>query len=162
MLTLSAAANSGISIPSQPTTSWVSYVNSVSTFTITNLDSRSIYSFVPTTGSVSFNSSNGSISVNTGSEFEVTINIISIKGQLVGPSKIIGRKNITTYYTYGTVCDPQDLPPGQECGSGNCGSGCSCDGPGCCCNFRTVITGGPYENSPPANYQKIGSVWVRL
>jgi hypothetical protein len=154
MITVAAAANSGISVPAQPTVSWGSYSNPTSTFTITNLDSRSIYSLTPTTGSVSFNSSNGAISVNTSSEYEVTINVNSIKGNLAGTSKVIGRKNITTYsYTTG----------------GGCLSAAPCGGPGCdctlqewCCQEYAPIYTVTAENSPPANYQKIGTVWVRV
>lgn len=152
MLALAAAANSGMYVPAQPTVSWGSYSNPTSTFTITNLDSRANYSFSPTTGTASLDSSNGVITVSTGSEYEVTISINSKKGNLAGTSKIIGRKNITTYtysYTTGGGCisaSPGDCPDGW-----------------CCAYYAPIVT--HYvtaENSPPANYQKIGTVWVRL
>ncbi len=151
----------GAITPALPTISWVSYNGSVSTFTMTNVNDLVNYSFTPTTGTVSFTRTTGVITVSTSSEFEVTINSIGVKGNISGPQKIIGRKNITTYTVTSTGgCAAGTTPPeGRTC-SEACGGGGSWDGPGCCCAYEIIYR--TYENSPPANYQKIGNVWVRI
>ena len=142
-----------------PVCTWGGYANPVSTFTITNVlsTSQGSYTFAPTTGTVSFNQSTGVFTVNTSNEFEVTVTPRSLS-LTNAPSKIVGRKNITYYtYTYTT---------GGGCASAvPCGmDGCDCTlAQWCCSYYDPVYTGtATAENSPPANYQKIGSVWVRL
>lgn len=151
----------GAITPALPTISWISYNGSVSTFTMTNVNDMVNYSFVPTTGTVSFTKATGVITVTTSNEFEVTITPTGVKGNIVGPQKIIGRKNITTYtVTSSGGCISGGTPPENQTCQQWCGVGGSWDGPMCCCAYEQITR--TYENSPPANYQKIGNIWVRI
>ena len=138
-----------------PTCTWGGYSNPVSTFTITNVLSTSVasYGFAPTTGTVSFNQSTGVFTVTTSNEFEVTVTPKSLT-LVNGPSRIVGRKNIT-YYTYTTGGGCLSAVP---CGM----DGCDCTLAQWCCSYSEPVVYHTAENSPPPNYQKIGSVWVRL
>ena len=145
-----------------PVCTWGGFSNPISTYTITNVLSTSIgsYTFSPTTGTVSFNQSNGVFTVNTSNEFEVTVTPRSLS-LTNGPSRIVGRKNIT-YYTVTSSggCISGGTPPENVTCQDWCGGGGTWDGPMCCCAYQQITN--TYENSPPPNYQKIGSVWVRL
>ena len=151
-----------------PVCTWGGFSNPVSTFTITNILSTSLatYSFTPTTGTVSFNQSTGVFTVNTSNEFEVTIVPKSLS-LISGPSKIVGRKNIT-YYQYPIYGYGQTGWSYPWCTSGCNGGPCRnwpngdpfCQVP--VYGDGAVVGYGSAENSPPANYQKIGNDWVRL
>lgn len=169
MRTVAAAATSGKIVPPTPTASWVGYSSGVSTFTLSGLVNYATYALTPTTGTASLDTSTGSLTVNTTSDFEVTISPVGRKGSLAGTAKIVGKKAIT-YYAVTTTTTSQGgcingvYNPGCPCGF--CEGACtgSCEGDGCCYEFATTTTTTTnyYPNSPPAGYTTIGGWWIRL